>query len=104
MPSFLDFVTWRQNFVRAYCEAQSQLRLVSHGSGAGSLSPPPQTVIKINVDTGFPSQRGECWIAMIAMNNTGECVWWSQRRIAGKLWPVDGEALAIQHGLGVVCA
>lgn len=35
----------------------------------------------------------------MARDCTGACVWWSKRKVVGRPKPVDGESIAILHGM-----
>lgn len=61
-------------------------------------------VIKINVDEAFPGQSEFFFfIGIVAQNSSGECIWWCRKKLVGRLRPVEGEALAIFHGISVAC-
>lgn len=47
----------------------------------------------------FRGHSSKFWIGLIAGNGVGECLWWSRKKMVGKPRPVDGEALAIVHGI-----
>lgn len=54
--------------------------------------------------------RGVSWsigvfffIGIVAQNSSGECIWWCRKKLVGRLRPVEGEALAIFHGISVAC-
>lgn len=73
------------------------------GSSRSNIAstPPSPGFLKINVDVALPRNLNVCWVSMVARDSNGECAWWSRKQIVGRLVAVDGEALAVLHGLSV---
>lgn len=85
------------------CEAQvvPLRRSLASETLTAAWSPPPDGVIKINIDAVFSENSSSCWVSMVDDDSLGSCLWWSWKNIVGRPRPVDGEALAIHHGLSV---
>lgn len=66
---------------------------------ATSWRPPEPGVVKINVDVALPEGHDFFRIGLVARDSTGKVVWWRVKHIKGRPTPMDGEALAVYHGV-----
>lgn len=96
-----DIVTWGQEFLERYWSAQVSIPVSAVPSTPSVWCASPPGFIKINTDASFPVNGSDALVSMVARSNSGECVWWSKKRIIGRPLPVDGEALAFLHGLQI---
>lgn len=99
-----NLVQWCANYYEQYQRAQLPAYLAPFSSGVSMWQAPSPGMVKVNVDVGFPRGSPNAWVAMVARNETGDCLWWSKALIVGRPSPTDGEALAILHGLKVARA
>lgn len=61
--------------------------------------PPNPGIIKINVDLALPCGQAFFRIGLVARDSSGGCVWWVSKQFSRRPAPVDGEAMAVLHGI-----
>lgn len=96
-----DIVQWSTDYLKTYHDAQLPGMVTNPQDQTTNWTPPPAGSIKVNVDAAFPEGVDVFWVSMVARDNNGTCVWWSRKKIVGRPRAVEGEALAVLHGLSV---
>lgn len=91
-------------YLEHFQQAQIPASLAILSPGPMAWQAPSLGTVKVNVDVGLARNSMNAWVAMVARNDAGDCLWWSKKMIVGRPSPVDGEALAILHGLTVARA
>lgn len=92
-----DILQWCAAYLDHYQRAQIPSSLVALSPGATEWQVPSLGMVKVNVDVGLLRNSMSAWVAMVARNDAGECIWWSTKLIVGRPSPVNGEAFAILH-------
>lgn len=88
-----------KTFRETYPAAQIGESLDSDSAVVTQWRPPEPGVVKINVDVALPAGRDFFRIGLIARDSDGNVVWWQVKKMDGRPTPVDGEAMAVLHGV-----
>lgn len=94
-----DSVAWASDFRAIYLAAQLGDAVERDNIVAVQWRPPDPGTIKINVDLALPTGHDFIQIGMVARDSNGRVVWWLVKKVAGRPAPMDGEAMAVYHGV-----
>lgn len=94
-----NIATWAREYRKLYEEAQLGNGMKSDNTLESQCKPPEPGVIKINVDVGLPAGLDSFRIGLVAGDSAGQVLWWRVKQITGRPNPVDGEAMAVYHGV-----
>lgn len=76
-----DLVQWCVAYLDHFQRAQIPSSLVALSPGPMAWQAPPLGTVKVNVDVGLPRNSINAWVAMVARNDAGACLWWSKKMI-----------------------
>lgn len=94
----VGIVEWSNNFLHAYLAAQLLAPNNRLPKFNAELTPPPASIIRINVDVGFLSPDF-FQVGLVASDSNATCVKGRAKRLVGSPSPLAGEARATLEGL-----
>lgn len=94
-----DIMTWVRDFRTSYEAAQIGDTMARETRLEEEWHPPEPGITKINVDVALPLGQDFFRVGLVARNSEGQVEWWRVKTITGRPSPLDGEALAVYHGV-----